>query len=83
MLAILTQRYEKKKVISFLIQFKNEILHAVRCQNINSLTLSWIMKCLFLRNMEPLRLIYATKVFARSNKQIEKLGETAEFGKPA
>ena len=63
MLATLIQRYNKKS-----FHFKNkrltEILQAVRCQvppfmivwipYINLLNLSWIIKCLFLRNMEPL-----------------------------
>ena len=53
------------KIILFLIQFKNErlfeILQAIRPQfviglilYINLLNLSWIKKCLFLRNMKPL-----------------------------
>ena len=61
MVATLIQRYDKKS-----LHFKNErlteILQSVRCQilrmNIsipytNLLNLSWIIKCLILRNMEP------------------------------
>ena len=62
MLVTLIQRYDKKS-----FHFKNErlteILQAVRCHILclyalmpytNLLNLSWIIKCLFLRNMEPL-----------------------------
>ena len=62
MLAILIQRYDKKS-----FHLKNErlteILQAVRCHifmivsipYINLLNISWIIECLFLRNMEHLK----------------------------
>ena len=74
MLATLIQRYDKD-IISFLIQFKNkrliEILQAVRCHilllipYINLLNLSWIIKCLCFRNMEPLKIRMKTQAYVR------------------
>ena len=59
MLTTLIQRYNKKKSFYFKNKRLTEILQAVKChivliQYINLLKLSWIIKCLFLRNMEPL-----------------------------
>ena len=65
MLATLIQKYDKK-IISFLIQFKNlrqtDFLQAVRCHIYDHINKMYQFispfldkKCLFLRNMEPLR----------------------------
>ena len=53
--ATLIQRYDKKS-FHFKNQRLTEILQAVLIPYINQLNLSLIIKCLFLRNMEPLML---------------------------
>ena len=61
----LIQRYDKK-IISVLIQFKNErqMPHfmIVLIPFINFLNLSWIKKCLFLRNIVPLSKTFTVTV---------------------
>ena len=64
MLPTLIQRYDKKKIISFLIQFKNKRLKFYRLSDATFYdridTIYQFMKtfldkkCLFLRDMEPL-----------------------------